>query len=165
MCSVWRARFAHLCVGQSSQRWSDAWRHKAMRARGLAGVFMPSGTGERTFLRIQAESPVDFQKSSAGLRNRYRRLHNERTLGNLACRTSTCSVGKPSGLGRDAESASITRKRSHSRASSRPFPSRMATCCDDFHVIYTTIRRKAHQVHKRNIVYTSPQGYITRLSL
>lgn len=76
-----------------------------MRARGLAGVFMPSGTGERTFLRIQAESPVDFQVSSAGLRNRYRRLRNERTLGNLACRTSTCSVGKPGGLSRDAESA------------------------------------------------------------
>ncbi len=109
---VWRARFAHLCVGQSSQRWSDAWRHKAMRARGLAGVIMPSGTGERTFLRIQAESPVDFQTSSAGLRNRYGRLRNRRTLGNLACRTSTCSVGKPGRLGRDAESAPITWKRS-----------------------------------------------------
>lgn len=136
-----------------------------MRARGLAGVFMPSGTGERTFLRIQAESPVDFQISSAGLRNRYGRLRNGRTLGNRTCRTSTCSVGKPGGLSRDAESASITWKRSRSRASSWRFPSRMATCCDDFHAIYTTIRRKAHQVHKRNIVYTSPQGYITRLSL
>jgi hypothetical protein len=136
-----------------------------MRARGLAGVAMPCGTGERTFLRIQAESPGDFQKSPSTLRDHHAHRRDERPLGNLACRTGTLFCWK----------AKRARPRCRIRLDNVEALSHqsveLAISVPDGHMlrrlplIYTSIRKKAHQVHKRTIRNTSPQGCIPRLSL